>query len=146
MDAVLRTDHRRTIDHHMRPDSGALPDRDIGSDNRERTDSDIGRKLRKIGCVLVPRVGQDDNGPIGEAQLELLARMEHERWRAERGANGWRYAERRDPVRRLHPGLRDWEQLSEPLRRRNHETVRELPVILSDAGFQVVRAGSGVAH
>jgi hypothetical protein len=116
---------------------------DLQESNREQA-RDIGRKLREIGCVLVPRVGQYDDGPLGKDQVEQLARMEHERWRTERGANGWRYAEQADRSRRLHPGLRAWEDLPEAMRRRNHETVRELPMILSDAGFQVVRAEPSV--
>lgn len=112
---------------------------DLRESNREQA-RDIGRKLRAIGCVLVPRVSRDDDGLLGEDHLERLARMEHERWRAERTAAGWRYADRRDRGRRLHPGLCDWEQVPEPIRRRNHEAARELPAVLADAGFQVVRA------
>jgi hypothetical protein len=118
---------------------------DLQESNREQA-RDIGRKLREIGCVLVPRVDRDDDGGLGEDQVERLAKMEHDRWRAERDAIGWRYAEQRDPARRLHPGLRDWADLSEAMRRRTHEAVRELPTILSDAGFQVVRAEPAYPH
>jgi hypothetical protein len=120
---------------------------ELQDSNREQA-RDIGRKLREIGCVLVPRVGQDDDGLLDEDHVERLARMEHDRWRAERGAIGWRYGQRRDRSRRLHPGLRDWDELPEPMRRRmrrrSHEAVRELPTILADAGFQVVRAAPAV--
>ncbi|HEY8473612.1 MAG TPA: RyR domain-containing protein [Natronosporangium sp.] len=113
---------------------------DLRESNRQQA-RDIGRKLRAIGCVLVPRVGHDDTLLLDDDHIERLARMEHERWRAERLAAGWRYGDRHDPSRRLHPLLRDWEELPEPIRRRNHQA---LPEILADAGFQVVRAGSAI--
>src|SRR6266545_2183467 len=99
---------------------------------------DIWRKLRAVGCVLVPRGGYDES-VLGEAEIDTLAVMEHERWRKEHADDGWRYAERRDDVRKLHPAICDWGELSEHVRQHNQETVRGLPAILSDAGFQIVR-------
>src|SRR5262249_43326621 len=77
---------------------------DIRRSNRERA-RDIGRKLHAMGCVLIPRVRDDGDRVLGDEEIERLAKMEHDRWRAERHAVGWLYGERRDPARRLHPGL-----------------------------------------
>jgi hypothetical protein len=113
-----------------------LPEQ-LRESNREQA-RDIGRKLGEIRCVLIPRVGQDLDGVLAEAEIDRLAEMEHGRWRDDRQSSGWRYASNRDPVRKLHPGMRSWNELPEWLRQRNYETVRELPAILSDAGFQIV--------
>ncbi|AVT32161.1 hypothetical protein C6361_24890 [Plantactinospora sp. BC1] len=102
---------------------------------------DIGRKLRELGCALSPRVGPGDEHALEEPEIERLAILEHQRWLAEQVASGWRYAPHRDDERRLHPALSPWEDLREDLRERNHEAVRELPVILADAGFRIVRVG-----
>ena len=102
---------------------------------------DIGRKLRELGCALSPRVGPGDEHALEEPEIERLAILEHQRWVAEREATGWRYAARRDDSRRLHPALSTWESLREDMRARNHDAVRELPVILADAGFRIVRVG-----
>jgi len=107
-------------------------------ESNRRQARDIGRKLGEIRCVLIPRVGQDHDGVLSDDEIDQLARMEHGRWQEDRKANGWRYAGRLDPTRRLHPGLRSWQELPEKLRQRNHETVRDLPAILSDVGFQIV--------
>ncbi|MDG4831870.1 RyR domain-containing protein [Solwaraspora sp. WMMD1047] len=100
---------------------------------------DIGRKLRELGCALSPRVGPGDEHALAEEEIEKLAELEHERWRAEKVASGWRYADDRDDVHLLHPALSRWESLREDMRVRNHDAIRELPVQLADAGFRIVR-------
>jgi hypothetical protein len=101
---------------------------------------DIGRKLRAVGCMLSPRVGPGVEYSLAEAEVDQLAVMEHERWFAERVAAGWRYADSRDDARQLHPSLRAWSDLSEDIRQKNYDAIRELPTILADAGFRIVRA------
>lgn len=101
---------------------------------------DIGRKLRAIGYVLVPRMRESaEEESMNESEIERLAMMEHERWCLDRLAAGWRYGKRRDDARKLHPALCDWDVLPPDIRDRNHDAVREIPLILSDAGFQLVR-------
>jgi voltage-gated potassium channel Kch len=123
--------HRSLVDWDLLP-------ADLQCSNREQA-RDIGRKLRRIGCVLVPRVGDDGPGVLGAAEVDQLARMEHERWRTEYEALGWQYGAQHDAARKLHPGLLDWAALPDPLRRRNQDAMVELPAILADAGFQIVR-------
>ncbi|MBO4208167.1 RyR domain-containing protein [Micromonospora echinofusca] len=106
--------------------------------NRSQAE-DIGRKLRELGCALSPRVGSGAEYALAESEIEQLAVLEHQRWLKERSAAGWRYAEQRDDARRLHPALRTWEDLHEEMRERNHDAMRELPAILAEAGFRIVR-------
>ena len=47
-----------------------------------------------------------------EEEVELLARMEHNRWMAERLVAGWRYGDRRDETKR-RPAFRPWASLAE---------------------------------
>jgi len=100
---------------------------------------DIGRKLRAVGCMLSPRVGPGIEYALADGEVDQLAVMEHDRWREERVDAGWRYAERRDDARQLHPSLRDWSELPEDTRQKNYDAIRELPAILADAGFRIVR-------
>jgi hypothetical protein len=75
---------------------------------------------------------------FSEAEIDRLAQLEHNRWRADRKASGWRYAPDRDNEHLLHPGIQPWNELAPGLRQRNQELVRDIPAILSDAGFQIV--------
>ncbi|GAA3345510.1 hypothetical protein GCM10020358_52890 [Amorphoplanes nipponensis] len=77
--------------------------------------------------------------------IERLARREHDRWCRFQRANGWRYGERRDDAGRQHPDLVEWERLSEAAREKDREAVRQLPELLADAGFRIVRVGAATA-
>jgi hypothetical protein len=106
---------------------------------------DIGRKLAQIGYVITPRYAeQRDAEPqeamLAEAEIDRLAMMEHHRWCSEQRSAGWSYAPHLDEERKLHPGLLRWEELPERMRLRNYDPVRELPAILGEAGFQIVRS------
>jgi hypothetical protein len=136
---------------------GTLPDDDASlapwpdlaeslKDSSRSQAEHIGVKLRIIGCDLVPTDGPapDDFAPT-DAEVERLARMEHDRWSDERRAAGWRQGPERDPVARTTPYLVGWDELSEEIRDRDRETVRGLPRVVSAAGFRIVRLGPSVA-
>jgi len=105
--------------------------------NRAQAD-DIGAKLRAVGCVLSPRCGGDGAATFTEAEVELLAELEHLRWVTERTGGGWLFGKRDDRARR-HPHLSGWATLDEDAREKNRAAIRELPRILADAGFQIIR-------
>ncbi|GAA0583653.1 RyR domain-containing protein [Rhizomicrobium electricum] len=47
------------------------------------------------------------------AERERLAELEHERWIADRRISGWRHGEPRDNVRKHHPDIKPFDQLTE---------------------------------
>jgi voltage-gated potassium channel Kch len=101
---------------------------------------DIGRKLAHIGYVIIPRHAEQQSDALRTAEIDELAKMEHERWCLEQRRAGWRYGQVLDEQRRLHPGLLGWDELPQTMQERNYDPVRHLPAILADAGFQIVRA------
>jgi voltage-gated potassium channel Kch len=108
--------------------------------NRRQADQ-IGPKLKMIGCGLGPRT--DWQAPLLELrpdEVEFLARVEHDRWRAERLLDGWTYAaEPKDPTRKTSPYLVPWEQIPEDQRDYDRNTVRSLPAFLAAAGLSAYR-------
>jgi hypothetical protein len=56
-----------------------------------------------------------------DLEVELVARMEHARWCAEKWLDGWTYGERRDQGAKLHPDLRPWDDL--PVDQRQIDTI-----------------------
>ncbi|MDQ7904762.1 NAD-binding protein [Phytohabitans sp. ZYX-F-186] len=105
--------------------------------------TDIGRKLRAIECVLAPRVAAGQEYVFTTQEVTRLAITEHERWLQARLREGWRFAEAADYDRMLHPGIRRWDDLPESIRRVNSDAIRELPGILADYGFRIVRMREG---
>lgn len=61
---------------------------------------------------------------LTEAQVEMLARVEHRRWMANRILGGWRHGPRRDNEARLHPDIVPYDDLPERSRELDREGVR----------------------
>lgn len=120
----------------------------------------IGAKLRAVGRAVAPAPGgpsmpEDElsralGAPIlsapaaeeralTEEEVERLARVEHDRWVAERLFDGWTYAPApKDVARKTTPDLAPWEELSEDVRELDRNVVRAIPAILSRVGLRVV--------
>ncbi|NML75284.1 hypothetical protein HHL25_14225 [Rhizobium sp. S-51] len=72
------------------------------------------------GPALPPEIVEDPG------RLEALARLEHDSWRIDRELNGWRFAERRDDDRLLHPHLVGYDALPDDVKDYDREMVRAL--------------------
>lgn len=113
----------------------ALP-RHLTMSNRAHADH-IGTKLATIGSVIVPAVDGAEPFAFRPGEVDRLARLEHQRWMAERRAAGFVHGPER--VGRFHPDLVDWDQLSPRGRAKDIDFVENLPEVLHEAGFQILR-------
>jgi hypothetical protein len=111
-----------------------LPE-DLKRANRAQA-TDIGVKLDAIDCTVTPESGTASFAFRAD-EVEKLAQMEHVRWMRERTAAGKVYGPRREGNQ--HPDLVDWQYLSETARDKDRDAIRELPAILGEAGFQIIR-------
>lgn len=98
---------------------------------------EIGERLAAIGCVMVPAFDPALDFAFDDDEVQLLARLEHERWMDERTAQGFEFGPFRGE--RTRPDLVPWERLSDEARMRNMQAVRRIPGMLTRAGFQVLR-------
>jgi len=115
-----------------------LPE-DLREANRSQVE-DIPSKLRWLGFELAPAYGMRPlEILISDADLEEMARREHERWTAERQRAGWSYGAPRDNARKLHPLLVPWDELSEPEKEKDRDTIRNVPRLIDRAGLGVRR-------
>lgn len=76
-----------------------------------------------------------------DAEIELMAELEHGRWNIERLRDGWRPG-KRDDEKKLHDCLVSWIELkygSDGVKRYDREAVESFPRILSKAGLEVFR-------
>ena len=93
---------------------------------------------RALGCPVLPPEGLEER-TLTDDEVERLARVEHDRWVAERLFDGWTYAPGpKDIVRRTTPDLAPWEELSEEVRELDRNVVRAIPAILARVGLRVV--------
>ncbi|MEV7601887.1 DUF1003 domain-containing protein [Kitasatospora sp. NPDC089797] len=115
----------------------------------------LGDRLAAVGCLMVPVSEQSAPEAVGgfedftEEEAEVLARLEHEHeHRYGTGAESGAAASEGSAPTVLLPGQRDgraeslaWEELSDRARARTVESVRLIPAVLAEVGFQVVRIG-----
>ena len=101
-------------------------------------------KAALLGCDVV---GADDPraaGPqrmeeLAEEQIETLARAEHDRWVAEREADGWTWAPVKDVEAKTSPYLVPYDELTEEIKDYDREPMRALVAQLAAAGYALVR-------
>ena len=107
----------------------------------------IGDMIRLIGCDLVPRRGST-SFTFTESEVARLARYEHDRWKREREAQGWKVGSERDEARKRSPILVGWDDLPGEAQTTTRRMIIGLPRLVEDAGYQIVRlsgsdSGSG---
>jgi len=101
----------------------------------------IADQLEAVGYRLGPLVDWGEPLPVlMEDDVERMAELEHERWVAERLAEGWQYGPDRADDTRLHPDLVDWEKLPDDRREINRRLVGRRPAMLAQIGIQIYRA------
>ena len=111
---------------------------DLRDANRQQADH-IPVKLRALGYRMVEAATVKDitSFQISEDEIEALARAEHLRWCCNRRLAGWKSGSPRDDTAKIHPNLVPWNELDEPTREYDRESIRNLPELLASIGFGV---------
>ena len=97
-------------------------------------------KLRALGCSIVSKEALVEPVALQSEQLELLARMEHDRWWADRVLDGWTLNEIRDNKRKYHPNLVPYDELTEPIKQLDRDSVLQMVEILNSEGYVIARS------
>jgi hypothetical protein len=113
---------------------------DLKRSNRAQAE-DISQKLSNIDYAYRPLTGWGiQRFEFTPLEVEHLARMEHERWVAERTAQGWRYASGpKNYAEKTSPDLLPWDELPESSREKDRNAIKVIPQILARAGFAIYR-------
>ncbi|MBD3160989.1 MAG: hypothetical protein GF346_02380, partial [Candidatus Eisenbacteria bacterium] len=99
-------------------------------------------KLAALGKRIVLRReggGADPLGEVPESKRETIARMEHNRWLAERLLTGWTFGPR-DDTRKKRPALVDWSHLSESEAKKDRDQVQAVLQFCSSRGELALRS------
>lgn len=72
--------------------------------------------------------------------IECLARNNHEHWARLRFAEGWRYGAQRDDIRKEHPDLAPYDDLSEGEKEYDRTTAIETLKTIIALGYRVARS------
>lgn len=121
---------------------------DLQDSNRHVADH-IPVKLRAVGAVAVPasQVGEDAEPLVlTPDEVEMLSRMEHSRWCAERLLAGWTAGPVKDAARKVTNYLVEWEALPEDIREYDRVNVRGIQAQLALVGRVAIRVRPGTAR
>ncbi len=116
-------------------------DEGLKESNRWQADH-IPSKLRAVGCDFAPATGKAIAVKFAAAEIDVMARMEHERWVAEKLLAGFTPGGR-DSGAKTSPYLVPWDELDEIARDIDREAVLEIPKLLASAGFEIYRLKKG---
>ena len=123
-----------------------LPWEELSADQRAPSlagADDIGVKLARIRCELVPLAVEAEPFEFTPEEVEYLAELEHDRWCRQRLATGWRFGETYDETARTHPDLVTWAELSDDRRQIDRDHVIELPELMAGISRRIVRYDPG---
>jgi hypothetical protein len=126
--------------------SSLRPYAELPEDEKEQNRStvrDIPHKLEYAGYRIAPACGGEEGLKLSEAEIEKLAKMEHERWVGKKLDWGWHHATVTDKGRKLHKDLVPWEQLPPDEREKDIVFIRSIPRILERSGYIAVKSGRG---
>ena len=135
----------KETDEQARTHSSLKDFSDLTQDEQEQnrdTVRHIYRKLTASGFMMIPARSNESPFSFPGEYLEFLSMLEHERWMALKQANGWKYGEVTDKVRKTHVNMVPWEELTDEEKEKDREFVRAIPHILAKAGYTIVRLRS----
>jgi hypothetical protein len=105
--------------------------------NRQQANQ-IPEKLQRIGYGFAPSAGKPTAiYKFSDEEVEILARVEHERWMTEKIQAGWKFGPKRDEKNKTNPALVPWAKLPKKEKVKDYHTVRLIPELLATAGFEI---------
>ncbi len=150
VEAVARAIHQHYVARQQaggispETDPATLPWDELPGDlqeSRRRQAEHIGVKLRDIRCRVAPHAGPPHESPVfSPTDLDTMARMEYERRMAERIRTGRTPGKGVNVSRPAIPNPIPWDELPDDVKERDRQTVRAIPEIMANAGFEICRA------
>lgn len=96
---------------------------------------DVPSKLASLGYIMEPAKEHGNTAEFDNDEIEVLSKIEHDRWCKEKYACGWKYGPISDRDIKIHSSLVPWENLSELDKNKDIKLVSSIPTLLAKAGF-----------
>ena len=74
---------------------------------------------------------------VSKESYDLLARLEHARWNAERLLEGWKYGPVKDLLEKINPCIVAWDKLDDKIKKYDYDPVKNIPGLLAGIGYEV---------
>ncbi len=101
-------------------------------------------KLDAIGCgITVTREWDVEPFSFTPEEIEIMAKIEHDRFIRERKRQGYRYGAEKSAELKTSPTLVPWDELSEEEKEKDRDVARHIPELLARARFRIYRLNTG---
>jgi voltage-gated potassium channel Kch len=135
----LRAEEGRLAEDPSMRDWNEL-DEALRESNRQFADH-IPAKLRAIRCTISEPPSDGKNvRQFTKSEADILARMEHARWNAERFLAGWKLGPV-DKAHKISPYLVSWEKLPPEIQKYDYQLNELIPELVSKMGKRILRIG-----
>jgi RyR domain/TrkA-N domain len=94
-------------------------------------------KIRAIGRKLVPLNPDAPTFIFSELELNILQRLEHARWCAQKRLAGWKYAPIRNNKMLFHPCLVDFDDLPANEKLKDRQSIKNIPHLLKAVNLMI---------
>jgi hypothetical protein len=144
-DKIARAIHEK----YCRKQKGKVPDtdpamltweelsEDYKESNRKQADH-IPEKLKRIGCGFTWVNHKPALIDFKPDEVELLAKMEHDRWVADKLLAGWTFGSG-NSEKKTNLNIVGWDDLTDEVKEYNRQAVRGIPGLMAAAGFEIYR-------
>jgi RyR domain len=106
--------------------------------NRAQADR-VCEKIQRIGYAIEKSGNKKPVTEFTPQEVDIMAQMEHGRWIIERLDAGWIPGPRRDVRQKISPYFVQWTALSEDVKEKERQMVRNIPKLLATIGLQVCK-------
>jgi len=128
----------------LKTHSSLLPFKELPDEEKEQNRlnvRDIANKLSHTKYLMRPARSHERPIKFPDGDLDVLSKMEHERWMEAKINAGWQYAPKTDKAKKLHKAILPWEKLPKREKDKDRIMVRGIPRILAKAGYAVEKTG-----
>ena len=147
MDRIAQARHSNYINRRKNNSDFGIKESDVSWENLSQDYKDsnrkaadhIGVKMRSIGCEIVSNDDPRPSAKFTKEEIELLSKLEHSRWYAERSLAGWTFDNQSNDQTRKTPYLVEWSKLPNNIQDYDKETIIDIPAVLGLIGMKVVR-------
>jgi hypothetical protein len=155
MDFILKSTHERIAmaihQYYLRDNQNQNPaeypsmsewaklDETYKEDNRKLSDRYI-ELLRAVNLDIDTLFDWDEPSfHFSNEETEIMAKMEHQRWMAEKLAIGYKWGAKRDDNRKTHPSIKEWDLLTDEEKNKNRDIINHIPGVLNHVDLKIVR-------
>jgi hypothetical protein len=88
----------------------------------------------KLGAIgyNIRSIIQKENFNFTDEEITTLAKIGHKQWMAERLLSGWIFGEQKTSLKKIHPDLRSWSELTAESREKQKDFIRLIPKLLKN--------------